>query len=336
MVSRFPFKHQKQKTKKSHPAGISEKVIRLLETYTAIAQNKFPSIESLSERFGVTQRTAYRYLEIINFIDPVEFDKERKGYKFAYGNRIKKLALTDSEFLLLLTMGEGISHLGEPLKEAFQKFTCDVANVKKLPLNKDRIPIIVKIPDAIGDERLGNYFTVIYSCIKEKRSIDIVYNALHSKETSERRVDPYGLVFYEGAWILISYCHLREDMRNFALDRILSLRKTNLYFRSKENFDLDEYLSHSWGIVYDKENVNVTVRFSEKVAEYILRKDKWHPSEKRKILPSGEVELSFTVPGVNEIRRWICAWIPHVEVIEPEWFRERLRKELLEAAQKHK
>jgi len=336
MAKRFLFKNQNRKTKKSHPAGISEKVIRLLETYTAIAQNKFPAVESLSERFGVTQRTTYRYLEIINFIDPIEFDKERKGYKFTRGDRIKRLALTDSEFLLLLTMSEGVSHLGKPLKEAFQEFIANVSNVKKLPLNKDRIPIVVKIPDAIGDERLGNYFRSISTCIEEKRSIDIVYKALHSKETSERRVDPYGIVFYEGAWVLIGYCHHRADMRSFALDRISDLKETNWYFRKKEDFDLEEYLSRSWGIVYDKENVNVTVRFSEKVAEYILRKDKWHPSEKRKILPSGKVELSFTVAGVNEIRRWIYAWVPNVEVIKREWFRERLRKELIEAAQKHK
>jgi predicted DNA-binding transcriptional regulator YafY len=207
--------------------------------------------------------------------------------------------------------------------------------VKRLPLNKDRIPIVVKIPDAIGDERLDDYFRSICTCINEKRSIDIVYNALHSKETSERRVDPYGLVFYEGAWILISYCHLRVGMRNFALDRISALRKTNFHFKMREGFDLKEDLIHSWGIDYDKENVEVTVRFAEKVADYILRKDKWHPSEKRKILPSGEVELSFTVSGVNEIRRWIYAWVPNVEVIEPAWFRDRLRKEFTEAAHKH-
>ncbi len=37
--------------KSANPAGISEKVIRLLEIYTLIAQNKYPSLDFLMDRF---------------------------------------------------------------------------------------------------------------------------------------------------------------------------------------------------------------------------------------------------------------------------------------------
>ena len=98
MAGQKSFKNLKPnniKSKKLHPAGISEKVIKLLNIYTMIAQNKYPSVESITDRFEVTPRTAYRYLEIINLIDPIEVDKDRRGYKFLNGNRIKKLALSD-------------------------------------------------------------------------------------------------------------------------------------------------------------------------------------------------------------------------------------------------
>ncbi|MEK6651407.1 MAG: WYL domain-containing protein [Nitrospirota bacterium] len=72
-----------------------------------------------------------------------------------------------------------------------------------------------------------------------------------------------------------------------------------------------------------------------KLADYITRKDKWHPTEKRKILPSGEVELSFTVAGVDEIKRWIYSWIPNVAVVEPKWFREQIKKELSESLENY-
>ncbi|MEW6110410.1 MAG: WYL domain-containing transcriptional regulator [Nitrospirota bacterium] len=320
--------------KKSSTPGISEKVIRLLEIYTSIAQNKYPSVSRLQEKYDVSKRTIYRYLEIINFIDPIEHDENRKGYKFLSGDRIKKLALSEIQLLMLLTLGETVSHLGEPLKEEFRKFIHNMTNIAKVPSEKKKASIVIKIPDAFETERLNEYFQGISACINEMRSVDIAYKTWGSKEVKQRRVDPYGLVFHEGSWILIGYCHLRDDIRRFALDRIMDLKQTNFYFKPAEGFSLDEHLSHSWGI-YDGKDVDVTVRFSSEIAALITRKKRWHPSEKRTILPSGEVELSFTVAGAREIKKWIYTWLPYAEVIKPEWFREQVKEELAKSAKKH-
>jgi predicted DNA-binding transcriptional regulator YafY len=258
-------------------------------------------------------------------IDSIEFDRERKGYKFMNGDCLKKLILSDEEFLLLLVMSETVSHLGEPFKEEFRKLTESIMNIKKTIPDKRIFPIVVKIPDAIITERLNGYFKTISDCIREKRSIEIIYKALHSKEVTTREVDPYGLVFYQGTWTLIGYCHLRNKVRHFDIDRINGLRERWHYFRG--DFDIEGHLSLSWGI-YDDDAVDVKVRFDKKVAEYITRRDKWHQSEKRTILPSGDVELSFTVAGVDEIKRWIYSWIPDVEVIKPQWLRKQVKREL--------
>jgi predicted DNA-binding transcriptional regulator YafY len=71
------------------------------------------------------------------------------------------------------------------------------------------------------------------------------------------------------------------------------------------------------------------------VVEFIRRKEKWHPSEQRKILPNGEIELTFTIAGVNEIKHWIYSWLPNVEVTEPAWLRKQIRKELARSVKNH-
>lgn len=71
---------------------------------------------------------------------------------------------------------------------------------------------------------------------------------------------------------------------------------------------------HNCTCVWDAEPVDVTVRFSAKVADYITRMPKWHKSEERASLPSGEVEISFTIAGVEEIK--------------PEGFRREVKKEI--------
>jgi predicted DNA-binding transcriptional regulator YafY len=319
--------------KQRSPAGISEKVIRLLEIYTMIAQKQFPSVPSLKEHFHVSERSVYRYLEIINMIDGIEYDQERKGYTFTNGDRIKKLSLSDNELLVLFAASEAVSHLGESLGHGFQELMNRMTAATKKAGAGARIPIAVKTPEAVGNEKHSGYFASISACLNERWTIELVYRAQATKEVTDRLVDPYGLVFYDGIWTLIGYCHLRKGIRTFAFDRIIDVKERYLYFKPQGSFDLDEYLSHSWGIV-DDEEVAVKVRFTAKAADYVLRK-KWHPSEQRSMLPDGGVELTYTVAGIDEIKHWVYSWLPHVEIIEPEWFRQQATEELAESRNKH-
>ena len=315
-----------------NPAGISEKVIRLLEIYTLIAQNKFPSLALLMERFHVSKRTIFRYLELINIIDPIEYEKEKDGYKFTAGDRIKKPALNNEELQAILAAGESVSHLGSVFKENFLKIVMRTFTLRDI--QNDKHPIVVKAPDAIFSIKIESILKILLACIQEKRAVEIIYNARHSKELTKRIIDPYVVVLYEGIWILVGYCHLRKTIRSFALDRIMEIKERNLYFSTQPDFDLKAYLSTPWGIVDGKE-ARIKVRFKKEISDYILRKDKWHSSEKRTILPNGDVELSFTVAGVDEIKRWIYSWLPHAEVIRPRWLRKQIKKELSAAISSH-
>lgn len=334
MADKTVSKFVRLKKKAGKPAGISCKVINLLDIYTMIAQNKFPCVDSLAERCEASRRTIHRYLEIINMIDPIEFDRDRNGYKFVNGDRIKKVFLTDDELLMLLITGETAANLGRNFKKSFQDFVSGIANIRKLP--PDKLPLVIKAPAAINTEMFDEYFKTISGCIADSRSIDIVYTSLYKNETTERRVDPYGLFFYEGAWHVIGYCNLKKELRTFAIDKIESLKETDHYFVQDPGFNLKKSLSDSWGIIFNEEAVDITVRFSKDVASYIDRQKKWHPTEVRKRLPDGSLELSFRVTGVSEIKGWIYSWLPEVEVIKPDWLRANVKKELLKAAWNHR
>lgn len=320
--------------KKDRIPGFSEKFIRLLDIYTLIAKEAYPTVQDLADKFEVKSRTIYRDLSIINYIESIELDKERGGYRFTSGSRIKKLLLTDDQLLFLMAVGEMANHLGKPFQENFKRL---IENIGKGFKNKrlgSPVPLTIKMPDVISSDRIATYYNIIYNCIKEQRSIDIVYHTLYSGQTNHRRIDPYGLIFYEGAWLVNAYCHKRQDIRNFAIDQILELKETQFYFSKKQDYNLDEECKHSWGI-YKAEPVEITLRFSKEAATQIMRRDKWHTSETRQILPSGEIELTLTVAGIDEIRRWIYSWLPMVEVVKPAWFREKVSKDMEKAKKRH-
>src|SRR5262249_8531627 len=50
-------------------------------------------------------------------------------------------------------------------------------------------------------------------------------------------LDPYGLVCRAGRWYLAGYCHLRQDIRVFRLDRVLGVEVRAERFERPENFD---------------------------------------------------------------------------------------------------
>lgn len=271
---------------------------------------------------------------MIGSIDPIEYDKGRGGYAFIHGDRLKKFILSQDELITLLTAGEAVSHLGAPFQESFRELIersfANTASTSK----KGKLPIIIKVPDPVQGGKISNSLKTISRCISEQHPVQITYRAHDASTITDRRVDPYGMVFYEGIWLLIGYCHLRKRIRSFALDRIRTCTAHDSWFLPHGHFDLEEYLSRSWGVVDDKE-VTVVVRFTPQVADYILRKEQWHPSEKRTMLPDGGVELTFAVAGVHEIKKWIYSWLPDSEVIKPAWFKKEIHKELTRAAKNH-
>ena len=325
--------HIKKKKHRIH--GFSEKIIRIIDIYTLIAKDRKPTINQLINKYEVTERTIYRYLRIIDNIDKIERDQNSGGYKFTNSNRIKKFIISNDQIGFLMAVGEMSRHLGKSFEENFKRLVDSIAESVENKNLSSPVPFTIKIPDVIRSDAFNTNYEAIVNSIREQNSIDIVYHALHSNEKTERRIDPYGLIFYEGAWLVNAYCHLREEIRNFAIDRILKLENTHLHFQKKQGCDLEEECRHSWGI-YQDDDVEVTLRFSKDVAKYITRRDKWHPTEQRTVLSSGEVELKLTVAGIDEIKRWIYSWLPNVVVVEPVWFRKQVYDEVNEAKKKHK
>jgi predicted DNA-binding transcriptional regulator YafY len=72
----------------------------------------------------------------------------------------------------------------------------------------------------------------------------IRYQSWQSEQT-ERIVDLYGLVYRSGFWYAVGYCHLRQALRVFRLDRVLYTRILDETFLRPEGFDSVGHVSRS-------------------------------------------------------------------------------------------
>ena len=103
------------------------------------------------------------------------------------------------------------------------------------------------------------------------RPIEIVYYTMSRKKETRRNVDPYRIWFFNGTFYLIGFCHMRDEVRVFALDRIKMLHQTKKTFEVPEDFSLEEFVRPSFGI-YQGPLTKVKIRFSPEVAGYVKEK----------------------------------------------------------------
>jgi len=70
--------------------------------------------------------------------------------------------------------------------------------------------------------------------------LDIVYEDESSK-ASQRTIRPLALAFFGPVWLLLGWCELREDFRNFRVDRIKDMKVDEAVFPEEKGKRLQDY-----------------------------------------------------------------------------------------------
>jgi predicted DNA-binding transcriptional regulator YafY len=158
-----------------------------------------------------------------------------------------------------------------------------------------------------------------------KRSIEMVYYTMSRKKESKRKVNPYKIWFFNGTFYLIGHCHMRNEVRIFALDRIKMLHQTRDTFEIPEDFSFEDFIGPSFG-VFQGERIHIKVWFSPDVAGYIKEKI-WHETQEIQQQEDGSIVFVAKVAGTDEVKFWIMSWGAHALVLEPESLRGEIRTE---------
>lgn len=157
------------------------------------------------------------------------------------------------------------------------------------------------------------------------RTLEIVYYTMSTKKVTKRRLDPYGVRFYGGTFYVVGRCHLRNEVRVFALDRIKMLHDTGEGFEIPPGFSLESFVAQSFG-VFVGEPTRVKIWFSPDVAGYIREKI-WHGSQTFTPQADGSLLFEAEVAGTRDIKFWVLTWGAHARVLAPEALRDEIRAE---------
>lgn len=167
---------------------------------------------------------------------------------------------------------------------------------------------------------------LISQAIDKRRTAQMRYFSASRGSAGRREIDPYFLRFAGGGLYLIGHCHLRKEVRLFAVERIRSIALTDHPYQMPLDFKVDEYVQDALGVMRSGRRVDVELLFSKKAAAWV--KDKtWHPSQQIKLMKDGRLKMALKVADNDELVGWILSFGGDARVIAPESLREKVRQQ---------
>ncbi len=306
---------------------MSNKFDYLLEILYKIDRTEKVTVHSLMNDFEKGERTILRYIQILQTAKfPILYSKNKKSYVFEEGYFLLKPDISVEEELALALAKNLLKNYGSFVEKGIssieQKLTHGSKGISK--------HIVIK-PDPISPLTIGILEHLSDAC-KNFRVVEIIYKSAYSQNETKRQVNPYYIFYHDNIWYLRGYCELREEIRTFAIDRIISLKVLNKHF-TPVKIDPDAELAGAFGPVVGEKPVRVILRFDAEVKPFVLRKE-WHNSQKVRELQDGRFELSFEVNGLQDIKSWAYKWLPHIEIASPQELKNTIREELKQALNK--
>lgn len=223
------------------------RILALLELLQTHGRMSGPE---LARRLEVGPRTLRRYITTLEDIGiPITTERGRHGgYMLVSGFKLPPLMFTESEAVAVSLGLQAARSLG--FSEAAPAVASALAKLERvMPADlKRRVRAIGETTTL--DLRSGNNagssaaMAALATAAQEQQRVQLAYQALNGA-TTRREIDPYGLVYWRGRWYVVGFCHLRQDLRSFRLDRVTEVRLSAARFTRPQGFDAAAYLKAS-------------------------------------------------------------------------------------------
>jgi predicted DNA-binding transcriptional regulator YafY len=228
-----------------HPAA------RVLAALEVLQARGWVGADELARRLEVDRRTVRRYMATLRDLGfPVEARIGRDGgYRLRPGFRLPPLMLTEDEALavvlgLLAARRIGLASAAPASESALAK----LERVLPLALRDAALSLDRTVEFTLQRRRASPAASPVLLTLalaaNWRRSVEVGYRNFRG-EVSERRIDPYGLVFHTGRWYLVGWDHRRLAQRTFRIDRMASATLSEETFTPPSAFNSAEEVSRS-------------------------------------------------------------------------------------------
>lgn len=284
------------------------------------------TVNNIAEKFDVSRRTVFRDFNALSELNvPVTWD-EYKGYGVMPGYKIPPLMFTSRELATILV---GLNFV----KSQVDKTLVEDAEGVELKIREVLPDELVEFMESLekrmvvdpylnfGAEKSdgGNWY-LISNAISQNKSIKFKYRSKADEKVTDRKIDPYLIVFYRDHWNVIGFSHKREAVRNFVLERMSDTQILEENFVPYGDIDAEALIFRSDETSHKIEvDVSTTAlkRFEANLPAKIFKKTREKPNLFR---------IEFFFDNLDFINEWLLQFPRDIKIISPDVLIEKRNK----------
>lgn len=215
------------------------RIDRLSAILIQLQSKRIVKAQEIADRFEISLRTVYRDIRSLEMAGIPIMSEAGIGYWLLKEYRLPPVHFTENEAISFVTAEKLISKMTD--SETTKNYESGLFKIKAV-LGTDIQEKANDISDHIA--MVKNHFLpeafpesiqikTILDAILNKNLIQIVYVSNAAQEINQRIIEPVGIFTQGNYWYLVAFCHLRNDYRNFRLDRMTKSDVLNERFKQK-------------------------------------------------------------------------------------------------------
>ena len=292
---------------------------RLFEIIYILLGKENVTARTLAEHFGVSMRTIYRDIDVLSLSGiPVYTEKGKGGGIFLLPNFVlNKSILNEQEQHEILSALQGLTSIktdesGNVLKKLSAVFNKSAVNWLEVDFSDWSITN-------------DHYFNDFKNAILKHYIVEFDYYSTTGERTF-RRIEPIQIWFKSRSWYIKGFCLEKQDLRLFKLVRIKNLKVTDEIFSERDLTSIHPVKDPNLKFV------NLKLKIAPDMAYRIYDEFDEHMIEKQ---ADGSYIISVRLVYDNWLHGVIMSFGEFVEVLEPKYIREAIKKKARKMAERN-
>jgi len=278
----------------------------------------------IADRFGISLRTVYRDVRSLEEAGIPIIGEAGVGYSLVDGYRLPPVMFTREEATAFLTAEKFVEKMTDASTAAQHKSAMYKVRAILKTAEKDLLENMdnsIEVLKSQTQRRANNndHIQTILSGIAGNKVLSISYMAGYTQQQTNREIEPVGIFYLDSYWHLIAFCRMRNDYRDFRMDRIQSLEETDLCFDGKHP-SLKEYIAQT---ASEHKLETIVIQVDNKMVRYINQQKYYNGfvSEKQGV---EQVEMTFLTISTEGFARWFMMFGDVAEIISPQSVKDRV------------
>jgi len=263
---------------------------------------------------------------------PIEFDRDLGGYVLVVAQDKEELPglwFSQDEILALLTIHNMLTQLEtgllgpklQPLQTRLNEM------LMQQGLDTQTLTERIRLMHA-GKRRLAlKSFEAIAKATLNRRQVHIHHLNRQNGKIVERDISPQQLVHYRDNWYVDAWCHLRREVRSFAVDAITQAAPLEVAAKELDADLLRTIMQSGYGIFGGQASEWARLKFSPDRARWVQH-EQWHPDQRGTLHADGSYTLELPYADDRELMGDILRHGSEVEVLSPKSLITNIREQL--------